>query len=266
MEIHFFRPFTFDLCVALLGIPRSPQAEAGYMYWLRNFCALAQSFHRAQFRRHQTTVEAGFREEYGIGEGVEIAFEQQPAFERWVAQSSLLQHHADYQRHDAKISSLLTQTYTYFNTIPSMRPMSEIVEMIQHEQLTLRQSGLSVYAANAAWFAETTATTPEEIASLRAMEYKHYLWSDHWRAARAALILLQRCCCQAGDCMTVGDSWYASDRESEIHAHHMTYARLGHERYEDLVLLCKRHHDEWHQQAQFGTPAMVIVRERGYDD
>lgn len=65
-------------------------------------------------------------------------------------------------------------------------------------------------------------------------EYREYLVSDHWFAFRDYVFSKKgyRCeLCRATEC---------------IELHHLTYARLGHERIEDVRPLCRLHHRQQH--------------------
>jgi hypothetical protein len=64
--------------------------------------------------------------------------------------------------------------------------------------------------------------------------YDAYLQSDAWRAKRARVLQLAGGVCQ--DC----------GRARATDAHHLTYARLGAERPEDLRALCPRCHARAH--------------------
>lgn len=66
-------------------------------------------------------------------------------------------------------------------------------------------------------------------------KYIKYINSDAWRAMRSRV--LERDSCRCRDC------GHTSPRN---HVHHLTYARLGRERLDDLVTLCKACHDAVH--------------------
>ena len=57
-----------------------------------------------------------------------------------------------------------------------------------------------------------------------------------------------------------GEAWYGD--ESYIHVHHLNYEHIGNERYDDLVLLCDKHHAMWHENMKrIGSPGFNIVDE-----
>lgn len=67
------------------------------------------------------------------------------------------------------------------------------------------------------------------------MEYQEYLQSDHWREFRLVAIenADYHCAlCNAHDC--------------ELHVHHNNYERLWSERLSDVVVLCARCHEKFH--------------------
>lgn len=68
----------------------------------------------------------------------------------------------------------------------------------------------------------------------RRKEYGGYLESDHWKAIRKAA--LQQSNYQCSKCGS----------KSDLNVHHKTYARKGHERLDDLEVLCYQCHMETH--------------------
>lgn len=64
-------------------------------------------------------------------------------------------------------------------------------------------------------------------------DYRAYLNSAEWRwKAKAAIET-------ASGCALCGAT-------TELEVHHRTYARVGHERLNDLVVLCRRCHSRYH--------------------
>jgi 5-methylcytosine-specific restriction endonuclease McrA len=78
------------------------------------------------------------------------------------------------------------------------------------------------------------------IDQLHDVNYHLYLMSDAWRARREYMIRRAEHKCQV------------CNRGGKLQLHHRTYARLGHEREADLVVLCAPCHDLFH--AHFGVP------------
>lgn len=66
------------------------------------------------------------------------------------------------------------------------------------------------------------------------INYKEYLQSPQWRFKRSFLIEKFKTC-------------QLCNSPENLHAHHRTYERLGHELPEDLTLLCKKCHEKFHQ-------------------
>ena len=71
--------------------------------------------------------------------------------------------------------------------------------------------------------------------------YAAYLRSDAWKAAAAAA--LDRAGHRCAVCNA--DRWF-----SRLDVHHRTYERLGAERPEDLVVLCRHCHSLFHQHGK----------------
>lgn len=69
------------------------------------------------------------------------------------------------------------------------------------------------------------------------VDYKAYLKSKRWLAKRLKLFAVRgRACEQCGSTVT-------------IHVHHKTYERLGNEKLNDLMVLCKACHDVIHEDS-----------------
>lgn len=82
------------------------------------------------------------------------------------------------------------------------------------------------------------------------MTYKQYLNSSDWRkkANAAKLRALSRC-----------QLCNESHTPNELHAHHRTYERLGHENEMDLTVLCIRCHEIFHDCVKMDTTALHTV-------
>jgi 5-methylcytosine-specific restriction endonuclease McrA len=90
-----------------------------------------------------------------------------------------------------------------------------------------------------------------ELYWLKSLDYKSgYLHTPHWAKVRAAILLISDAKCKF---CSDGD-WdrfrlhCAGDTTRRLHVHHLHYKNLGHERYEDLVLLCEGHHSIEHSR------------------
>ncbi len=76
---------------------------------------------------------------------------------------------------------------------------------------------------------------------LRAMPYTDYLRTPHWRRRRAAKIRAA-----GGRCQLCG----RGGSGTLLDVHHNTYERLGEERDEDLIVLCRECHSRHHNRYQ----------------
>lgn len=72
--------------------------------------------------------------------------------------------------------------------------------------------------------------------SLAHMPYQDYLSSRHWRRVRAAALVRAVYACQL-----------CNNRQATLDVHHRTYERRGHERPEDLIVLCRACHTKFHR-------------------
>lgn len=70
--------------------------------------------------------------------------------------------------------------------------------------------------------------------SLETMSYEQYLETPEWQARAAEVKLLR------------GNRCEVCGSRNDLHAHHLTYERRGHEAPEDLQVLCKDCHAKAH--------------------
>jgi hypothetical protein len=73
------------------------------------------------------------------------------------------------------------------------------------------------------------------IDTLRSMEYKEYIHTEHWQHFRKEAIKHFNCTCQLCDA-----------RDDTLDVHHKTYANRGRETFNDVILLCRHCHDLYH--------------------
>lgn len=73
---------------------------------------------------------------------------------------------------------------------------------------------------------------------LASMPYRDYLQTPEWQATCKGALHRAKYCCQT--CASKG----------ELHVHHRTYARRGHEWSSDLIVLCAPCHSLFHQNAR----------------
>ena len=75
---------------------------------------------------------------------------------------------------------------------------------------------------------------PKTLHRQRQEEYRRYLKTDHWKVTRAEA--LRRGHYKCHDCGST----------TNLQVHHLTYARRGHERQSDLVVVCDKCHKKRH--------------------
>jgi 5-methylcytosine-specific restriction endonuclease McrA len=74
----------------------------------------------------------------------------------------------------------------------------------------------------------------KKIRELRALPYKDYLQTDHWKSIKTAIL------------QTYGFRCQICNGDGPLHVHHRTYERLGAEDSKDLTVLCKSCHEKFH--------------------
>lgn len=82
---------------------------------------------------------------------------------------------------------------------------------------------------------------------MQQQEYRDdYLSSAHWRGFRKKYRSQRSWCCAITGCDA-----------KKLDLHHLTYKRLGRERLEDCIPLCRVHHDQTHQFVDLGVKLKV---------
>ena len=78
-------------------------------------------------------------------------------------------------------------------------------------------------------------------------DYAEYLESPHWKILRAD---------------TVGHHGYCAVCKSlqSPRLHHCNYSRLGHEAPDDIIVLCKYHHDFVHEELNSQYPYFTLIQ------
>jgi hypothetical protein len=95
---------------------------------------------------------------------------------------------------------------------------------------------------------------------LKMWEYETYLETPHWQAFRKQVLESQKE--RLGyNCCEKCDDPQSDTRETALHLHHLTYERLGEERFEDVTIICRACHDKEHGRGAANKPD---PRTRGY--
>lgn len=94
------------------------------------------------------------------------------------------------------------------------------------------------------WFDTTINNDTSEFKRLRAMPYKDYLLTSHWRRVKEAIMIAYQARCQGEKCIYFDEGFWLDTRL--LHVHHVSYKNRGNERFHDLMLLCNDCHQELH--------------------
>jgi 5-methylcytosine-specific restriction endonuclease McrA len=76
---------------------------------------------------------------------------------------------------------------------------------------------------------------PGRVQELRTMDYKRYLQTQHWQDIRRYALKYAKSRCQV------------CNGNGLVDVHHRTYENRGEERFSDVIVLCRRCHDLFHQ-------------------
>lgn len=244
-KYFFFEPLKYEdfQAYSKQGTP-SKTLLCGYLGWVIEYCRKAEYFYQYQYRKHSALTQVAFNNLFNIPDyehpdnfGLEIAWKD------WKEQYQLDDHYERYQQAIADLTNL--------KKIAEDKIKSLSLEY-QNETILRRD-------VNQTWFDKIIDNTPRVADELRSLPYEKYRQTTHWEKVRSAILLINSAMCQAEECRITGESWYGGS-ESEIHVHHINYSNLGNERFEDLALLCKRHHELIHDNLKNnGTSGIEIV-------
>jgi hypothetical protein len=221
-----------------------------YMDWLKDFHRRAALFYQAVCLGIQLTTERAFKHEYDIHEDDSIPY--------WVDDE--WKYYWNTKAYD--IHDMYTTLWEHHSS--ARTDLSEKIDTNESPsanfQRYLKRRGPLSKEIDELWF-NTSINTPHHIqAELRKLPYNDYLKTPHWQRVREAMLLIGVAKCRELSCSYCDESWYGEGGESELDVHHLTYKNLGNERYQDLVLLCRKHHEQWHQSKKLlGTPNIEIT-------
>ena len=237
-EYFFFKPLSYEYFVRDLGqnIDSRPPEELTsiYLSWVIDYCRKAQYFYQYQYRKHSDITWKAFCDQFHIPEHEHpdnIGFDLE--WEDWKEEYQLDIHYDEYQEAAQSLLALQKSTES----------------KLKLEGLDTEQETISYRDIDRAWFNQIVNNSTQVAEELRILPYEKYLQTSHWKKIRCAIMLIRKAVCQAKACNIIGESWYGGG-ESELDVHHLTYSDRGNERYEDLVLLCKHHHELIHSNLQ----------------
>lgn len=87
------------------------------------------------------------------------------------------------------------------------------------------------------YYLHLATMSKREMKRLRSISYRSYLYSEHWKILRAAVLFRDNYKCV--DCGI-------RNGISKLQAHHLSYARRGYERVDDLISVCDACHEKRH--------------------
>jgi hypothetical protein len=89
---------------------------------------------------------------------------------------------------------------------------------------------------------------PRKRPKKRRVNYRRYIRSAKWFAFRKSYFEVV-----PEECVICGS-------KEHVNLHHRTYERLGHERFEDVVPLCRAHHDRLHKvfKEKYGDSSVTL--------
>jgi hypothetical protein len=247
---HFqFEPISLEQFRARFPDFSQADAEELFDYWLIDFYYEAMRFYKAKYDQHHHKLAKSFRQFYKLSDE-EWRKEE---WEQYAAEYELPEHsylsNQEIERADEINDRLHHKRFGVSNKSSSL---------VSGATLLTRRMRLGAPPEQAIWeiwFDALINNSPQTRASLKWIKYPGYLATDHWKKVRDAMLMSYHARCQARACLYDGESWYGD--EADIHVHHLTYENKGNERYRDLTLLCRAHHDLWHENQKAGRPQTV---------
>ncbi len=251
----YFEVTTFDLpslsrmtpALLQIGHPLADQI-ASYPTWANEFGRNLYAWYHHQFNRHVEMTRMSFERRHG-----HYSSDDHPDWRDWLRYSGVDRHREIKDEREHALTTWLEKVTGHMPDEPRIYTMAELANIVaDEEQLPVRREEF-----NRAWFDQEIHTTPRDQESLRQCPYPAYLGTTHWRHVRCALMMIRHARCQAAECDVFGESFYGD--EDKLHVHHKSYANLGCERYDDLSLLCDRHHKEHHESIDGGGPGVEMA-------
>lgn len=243
---YIFEPVRYDIFDSYFRkvLTSAERGELIYKQWLDMFYQRTELFYRSQYRRIQKLIENEFRLCHGISNYDEIYDDEL---------QERVQVKQYYKEHIALCNEINQERNSIRQWLNNYQSTTNIETELSNDRPRLKE-------INALWFNLTIRNEEATILELRKLPYKLYLKTKHWAKVRAAQILIHKAVCQEQSCYAMGESWYMDNWEADLHVHHLTYDNKGNERYTDIVLLCSKHHEQWHRSVDlFGESKMTLI-------
>lgn len=233
-ESFFFKPLSFEYFVDDLA--QNTEAKSSevllltYLGWTIDYCRKAQYFYQYQYRKHSDITWKKFCDQFNIPEYENPSnFGFDLEWNDWKGEYQLDIHYDEYQEAIQDLSILQKSSESKLNSV-NLEGDKEIISYRDIDKI---------------WFNRIVNNSPQMAEELRILPYEKYLETSHWKKIRSAIMLISKAVCRAKSCNIVSESWYGG-AESELDVHHLTYVNRGNERFDDLALLCRYHHELIH--------------------
>lgn len=257
IQQYTFRPLDYQRYLShfeeMLSSQKSysqESAELLFLDWLDLFYKRSGLFYHAQYIKNRNSVDREFRAYYNLPEEEEFDDFYLQEWEQYCKQVRFEKYKEDYQLLKKEVLSSRKEVKEKKNKFDTKR----------HSERFFSSNYPRMREINALWFNTVICNDDKAVSKLKKLPYSEYLKTEHWGKVRAAQMLIHKAVCQEQCHYEIGESWYTNDWESDIHVHHLTYENRGNERYDDLVLLCAKHHEEWHREFEkLGKSHIILV-------
>jgi hypothetical protein len=244
---YHFPIVTYEQAAALLeGQFTSDEIVVGYDDWQLVYHERAGRFYDAQLDRHADLIWAAFCRENGLDSRIHVTEHEinyLPALTKFANERGLNAHQQTRYQTATFTHSAYPQEATAEASGARFEEWLELPVLAPMELLTLLWEF---------WFDRATRVNLSERDTLKAMPYQEYISSAYWRRVRAATLLAHNQECMADHCENYDRALGSS---MSMHVHHLHYNNRGHERLDNLIVLCPDCHATVHNGKRDIVPA-----------
>lgn len=245
---HFFPILSKKTTGELVPWLKSGELDEAYRYWVDRFYNKAHMFYTVQLQNHARMLTRQFYRMNGLDpdDTYELGDDWQERIDQYFASEGYYIHEERYHAAVARLERARANEHPQDGiTGTSIEPdVSFYINLMESARRGERHPFFASRRFDELWFDHVIDNEPDEVERLRRMPYKDYLQTPHWRRVRAAMVLIHRCRCQGKHCQGMDGYWLGD--EDLVHVHHVNYSNRGHERFQDLRLLCAPCHELLH--------------------
>lgn len=233
-----FRPLTLEDFSSYFET-NTDEVKYWYRRWSQEYNNLAHFFYRQQCELHILYEFRKFSHKHFLKLSYPSELNNEEYYQKWLVwqeAACLLQEHLQFFDERSYLSDVKNEY-----TLMSGKEWSESLDQDMKKGWNERKRLI----IKSLWFnTNIRVQSLEYITTHKMLSYNQYLKTTHWKRIRQAKILIEQ-----AKCTPCGSTYsYKYDDLIDLHVHHLHYRNIGCERYEDIRLLCRQHHEELHQE------------------